>query len=215
MYQLCAVERRVYLHFNNLNSRSVWLLCFLQVVVTNTIPHEIQKLQCPKIKTVDISMILSEAIRRIHNGESMSYLFRNIGMDDWQLCHLLFCHCQLRNVHKSLSFSHYTDLLAKTFLLYIKMCSKAIFLFLFCTTQFFVFIFIFSKFCSLTNFWFSEKFQTGWVLWNTLHKYLFWLLICNNLRKRKEKTLAVFFLLLLLFKLNTDLYFVCYHWLDY
>lgn len=53
-----------------------------QVVVTNTIPHEIQKLQCPKIKTVDISMILSEAIRRIHNGESMSYLFRNIGVDD-------------------------------------------------------------------------------------------------------------------------------------
>lgn len=54
----------------------------LQVVVTNTIPHELQKLQCPKIKTVDISMILSEAIRRIHNGESMSYLFRNIGVDD-------------------------------------------------------------------------------------------------------------------------------------
>ncbi|XP_051987769.1 phosphoribosyl pyrophosphate synthase-associated protein 2 isoform X1 [Xyrauchen texanus] len=53
-----------------------------EVVVTNTIPHEIQKLQCPKIKTVDISMILSEAIRRIHNGESMSYLFRNIDMDD-------------------------------------------------------------------------------------------------------------------------------------
>uniref|UniRef100_A0A8C8VTR8 Phosphoribosyl pyrophosphate synthase-associated protein 2 n=1 Tax=Peromyscus maniculatus bairdii TaxID=230844 RepID=A0A8C8VTR8_PERMB len=56
--------------------------CDSQVVVTNTIPHEIQKLQCPKIKTVDISMILSEAIRRIHNGESMSYLFRNIGLDD-------------------------------------------------------------------------------------------------------------------------------------
>ncbi|TNM97471.1 hypothetical protein fugu_015627 [Takifugu bimaculatus] len=55
---------------------------FHAVVVTNTIPHEIQKLQCPKIKTVDISMILSEAIRRIHNGESMSYLFRNIGVDD-------------------------------------------------------------------------------------------------------------------------------------
>uniref|UniRef100_A0A2K6E7P4 Phosphoribosyl pyrophosphate synthase-associated protein 2 n=1 Tax=Macaca nemestrina TaxID=9545 RepID=A0A2K6E7P4_MACNE len=53
-----------------------------EVVVTNTIPHEVQKLQCPKIKTVDISMILSEAIRRIHNGESMSYLFRNIGLDD-------------------------------------------------------------------------------------------------------------------------------------
>ncbi|KAM3826924.1 phosphoribosyl pyrophosphate synthase-associated protein 2 isoform 3-T6 [Vipera latastei] len=53
-----------------------------EVVVTNTVPHEIQKLQCPKIKTVDISLILSEAIRRIHNGESMSYLFRNIGLDD-------------------------------------------------------------------------------------------------------------------------------------
>ncbi|XP_006731882.2 phosphoribosyl pyrophosphate synthase-associated protein 2 [Leptonychotes weddellii] len=58
------------------------VLVGVRVVVTNTIPHEIQKLQCPKIKTVDISMILSEAIRRIHNGESMSYLFRNIGLDD-------------------------------------------------------------------------------------------------------------------------------------
>ncbi|KAM9596362.1 phosphoribosyl pyrophosphate synthase-associated protein 1 isoform 2-T2 [Trichechus inunguis] len=53
-----------------------------EVVVTNTVPHEVQKLQCPKIKTVDISLILSEAIRRIHNGESMSYLFRNITVDD-------------------------------------------------------------------------------------------------------------------------------------
>lgn len=64
------------------NGRVLSASCSLQVVVTNTIPHEIQKLQCPKIKTVDISMILSEAIRRIHNGESMSYLFRNIGLDD-------------------------------------------------------------------------------------------------------------------------------------
>ncbi|XP_072318554.1 phosphoribosyl pyrophosphate synthase-associated protein 1-like isoform X2 [Eucyclogobius newberryi] len=53
-----------------------------EVVVTNTVPHEIQKLQCPKIKTVDVSMILAEAIRRIHNGESMAYLFRNIAVDD-------------------------------------------------------------------------------------------------------------------------------------
>lgn len=54
----------------------------LQVVVTNTVPHDVQKLQCPKIKTVDVSMILAEAIRRIHNGESMAYLFRNIAVDD-------------------------------------------------------------------------------------------------------------------------------------
>ncbi|XP_049427610.1 phosphoribosyl pyrophosphate synthase-associated protein 1-like isoform X2 [Epinephelus fuscoguttatus] len=53
-----------------------------EVVVTNTVPHEMQKLQCPKIKTVDVSMILAEAIRRIHNGESMAYLFRNIAVDD-------------------------------------------------------------------------------------------------------------------------------------
>uniref|UniRef100_A0A4W4FCB3 Ribose-phosphate pyrophosphokinase N-terminal domain-containing protein n=1 Tax=Electrophorus electricus TaxID=8005 RepID=A0A4W4FCB3_ELEEL len=53
-----------------------------EVVVTNTVPHELQKLQCPKIKTVDVSMILAEAIRRIHNGESMAYLFRNVTVDD-------------------------------------------------------------------------------------------------------------------------------------
>lgn len=63
-------------------SNSVFPFCRDQVVVTNTVPHEVQKLQCPKIKTVDISLILSEAIRRIHNGESMAYLFRNITVDD-------------------------------------------------------------------------------------------------------------------------------------
>lgn len=53
-----------------------------EVVVTNTVPHEIQKMQCHKIKTVDISLLLSEAIRRIHNKESMSYLFKNVTVDD-------------------------------------------------------------------------------------------------------------------------------------
>ena len=53
-----------------------------EVVVTNTVPHEVQKLQCNKIKTVDISLLLSEAIRRIHNQESMSYLFRDITPED-------------------------------------------------------------------------------------------------------------------------------------
>ncbi|XP_029364410.1 phosphoribosyl pyrophosphate synthase-associated protein 2 isoform X3 [Echeneis naucrates] len=57
-------------------------IAIIVVVVTNTVPHEVQKLQCPKIKTVDVSMILAEAIRRIHNGESMAYLFRNIAVDD-------------------------------------------------------------------------------------------------------------------------------------
>lgn len=53
-----------------------------EVVVTNTIPHEIQKMQCHKIKTVDISVLLAEAIRRIHNKESMSYLFKNVTLED-------------------------------------------------------------------------------------------------------------------------------------
>ena len=53
-----------------------------QVVVTNTVPHEIQKMQCHKIKTVDISVLLGESIRRIHNKESMSYLFRNVTLED-------------------------------------------------------------------------------------------------------------------------------------
>lgn len=53
-----------------------------EVVVTNTVPHEVQKMQCHKIKTVDISVLLSEAIRRIHNKESMSYLFRNVTLED-------------------------------------------------------------------------------------------------------------------------------------
>jgi ribose-phosphate pyrophosphokinase len=53
-----------------------------EVVVTNTVPHEVQKMQCHKIKTVDISLLISEAIRRIHNQESMSYLFRDIAAED-------------------------------------------------------------------------------------------------------------------------------------
>ncbi|XP_019644189.1 PREDICTED: phosphoribosyl pyrophosphate synthase-associated protein 2-like isoform X3 [Branchiostoma belcheri] len=53
-----------------------------EIVVTNSVSHEVQKLQCHKIKTVDISVLISEAIRRIHNQESMSYLFRNITMED-------------------------------------------------------------------------------------------------------------------------------------
>jgi len=56
--------------------------CIDEIIVTNTIPVEEKIKECPKIKTVDISPLLSEAVRRIHNGESMSYLFRNIAMED-------------------------------------------------------------------------------------------------------------------------------------
>uniref|UniRef100_A0A2K5C0W4 ribose-phosphate diphosphokinase n=1 Tax=Aotus nancymaae TaxID=37293 RepID=A0A2K5C0W4_AOTNA len=47
---------------------------FEAVVVTNTIPQEDKMKHCTKIEVVDISMILAEAIRRTHNGESVSYL---------------------------------------------------------------------------------------------------------------------------------------------
>ncbi|XP_040570463.1 phosphoribosyl pyrophosphate synthase-associated protein 1 isoform X4 [Lepeophtheirus salmonis] len=53
-----------------------------EVVVTNTVPHDSKKLQCHKIKTVDISILLAEAIRRIHNKESMSHLFRHVTLED-------------------------------------------------------------------------------------------------------------------------------------
>lgn len=53
-----------------------------EIVVTNTVPHEVQKMQCSKIKTVDISAMISEAIRRIHNQESMSHLFEHITAED-------------------------------------------------------------------------------------------------------------------------------------
>lgn len=67
---------------NSLRIFRVSVVLILQVVVTNTVPHDVQKLQCSKIKTVDVSMILAEAIRRIHYGESMSCLFRNITVND-------------------------------------------------------------------------------------------------------------------------------------
>lgn len=68
--------------FRQLVNLRVSVVLILQVVVTNTVPHDVQKLQCSKIKTVDVSMILAEAIRRIHYGESMAYLFRNITVND-------------------------------------------------------------------------------------------------------------------------------------
>ncbi|XP_035694910.1 phosphoribosyl pyrophosphate synthase-associated protein 2-like isoform X3 [Branchiostoma floridae] len=38
-----------------------------EIVVTNSVSHEVQKLQCHKIKTVDISVLISEAIRHFQH----------------------------------------------------------------------------------------------------------------------------------------------------
>lgn len=48
-----------------------------RVVCTNTVPFEEKLPLCPKLDTIDISSVLAEGIRRLHNGESISYLFRN------------------------------------------------------------------------------------------------------------------------------------------
>ncbi|CCH45517.1 Ribose-phosphate pyrophosphokinase [Wickerhamomyces ciferrii] len=48
-----------------------------RVVCTNTVPFEEKLQECPKLDTIDISSVLAEGIRRLHNGESVSYLFRN------------------------------------------------------------------------------------------------------------------------------------------
>lgn len=48
-----------------------------RVVCTNTVPFEEKMAQCPKLDVIDVSAVLAEAIRRLHNGESISYLFKN------------------------------------------------------------------------------------------------------------------------------------------
>ncbi|KFO37318.1 Ribose-phosphate pyrophosphokinase 1 [Fukomys damarensis] len=45
--------------------------CFEAVVITNTIPQENKMKHCSKIQVIDISMILTEATGRTHNGETV------------------------------------------------------------------------------------------------------------------------------------------------
>ena len=52
--------------------------CFQAVVVTNTIAQDKNMKECDKIQCIDISMMFAEAVRRTHNGESVSYLFSNV-----------------------------------------------------------------------------------------------------------------------------------------
>merc|ERR1740123_2258966 len=52
--------------------------CFEAVVVTNTIPQDLAMENCDKIRCIDISMMFAEAVRRTHNGDSVSCLFSNV-----------------------------------------------------------------------------------------------------------------------------------------
>lgn len=49
-----------------------------RIVCTNSLPLNDKLAQCPKLEVIDIAPTLAEAIRRLHNGESVSYLFNNI-----------------------------------------------------------------------------------------------------------------------------------------
>lgn len=52
-----------------------------RVVVTNTVPLGDKAERCDRLKTIDISPTLAEAIRRTHNGESVSFLFTHAPTD--------------------------------------------------------------------------------------------------------------------------------------
>ncbi|KAL7751817.1 ribose-phosphate pyrophosphokinase [Sorochytrium milnesiophthora] len=46
-----------------------------ELIVSNSVPQDEHLRNCPKLKVFDVAPILAESIRRIHNGESVSFLF--------------------------------------------------------------------------------------------------------------------------------------------
>ncbi|CAK7902160.1 ribose-phosphate pyrophosphokinase 2 [[Candida] anglica] len=48
-----------------------------KIICTNSMPLKDSLEKCSILETIDISPTLAEAIRRLHNGESVSYLFNN------------------------------------------------------------------------------------------------------------------------------------------
>lgn len=60
---------------NNINNSKL-----SKVVCTNTVPFEEKLKLCPKLDTIDVSAVIAESVRRLHNGESISYLFKNAPM---------------------------------------------------------------------------------------------------------------------------------------
>jgi ribose-phosphate pyrophosphokinase len=51
------------------------------VVVSNTIPQEDNLGSLRKLRTYSVAATFAEAIRRIHNGESVSFLFEHVPLD--------------------------------------------------------------------------------------------------------------------------------------
>ena len=50
---------------------------FNKIVVTNTVSQKSEILECNKIKIIDVSWIIAEAIKRQHDGTSLSELYLN------------------------------------------------------------------------------------------------------------------------------------------
>ena len=48
-----------------------------KVVVTNSVDQEEHQRRCPKLEVLEVADIFAEAIRRVHNGESISALFQH------------------------------------------------------------------------------------------------------------------------------------------
>ncbi len=55
--------------------------CLSRVVVTNTVPLGEKGERCERLRVMDISPTIAEAIRRTHNGESVSFLFTHAPSD--------------------------------------------------------------------------------------------------------------------------------------
>ena len=51
--------------------------CIHELIMTNSVELDTANMS-PKVRVVDISKTFAEAIRRAHNGESVSYLFTNV-----------------------------------------------------------------------------------------------------------------------------------------
>lgn len=47
-----------------------------KVIVTNSVPQNDHKRDCPKLEVLEVGGIFAEAIRRVHHGESISVLFQ-------------------------------------------------------------------------------------------------------------------------------------------
>ncbi|GAA5989898.1 hypothetical protein JCM5350_006605 [Sporobolomyces pararoseus] len=49
-----------------------------KLIVTNSIPQEKHKKGCDRVREIDVSHVLAEAVRRSHFGESVSVLFNSV-----------------------------------------------------------------------------------------------------------------------------------------